>query len=74
MIEKKLEFIECDSCRVKPGSPLLCESCLNNRNVISELKDQIRNKGEISKGSFLDKNCTCEKIAYPDFDCRLHGR
>lgn len=32
-----LDFMECDSCRAKPGSPLLCKGCLHNRNVISKL-------------------------------------
>ena len=25
------EFVECDSCRAKPGSPILCASCLKRR-------------------------------------------
>ena len=32
------EFIECDTCREKPGSPTLCQGCLHNREVIGELK------------------------------------
>ncbi len=32
------EFIECDICRVKPGSPTLCSSCLSNRQTISDLR------------------------------------
>lgn len=31
------QFIECDTCRAKPGSPTLCAGCLNNRRVIEEL-------------------------------------
>ena len=31
------EFIECDTCKVKPGSPTLCAGCLNNRQAISAL-------------------------------------
>lgn len=26
---------ECDTCRVKPGSPILCQGCLNNRDSIT---------------------------------------
>jgi hypothetical protein len=33
-----IEFIECESCDSKPGSPVLCNSCLSNRNAISTLK------------------------------------
>lgn len=32
------EFWECESCRSKPGTPALCESCLHNRKVISDLQ------------------------------------
>lgn len=32
------EFVECDTCRVKPGSPLLCSGCLENRRTISALR------------------------------------
>jgi hypothetical protein len=32
------EFMECDSCKIKPGSPTLCNGCLNNRMVINNLK------------------------------------
>lgn len=27
-------FLECDTCRAKPGSPYLCAGCLNNRGKI----------------------------------------
>lgn len=28
-------FMECDTCRAKPGSPPLCAGCLHNREVIN---------------------------------------
>lgn len=31
------EFIECDTCRAKPGSPMLCDGCMKNRHTISSL-------------------------------------
>ena len=34
----RARFVECDSCRAKPGSPLLCAGCIHNREVISFLK------------------------------------
>lgn len=34
------DFAECDTCRQKPGSPLLCERCLHNRALVSALKDR----------------------------------
>lgn len=30
----KIEFQECESCAIKPGTPVLCPSCLNNRQAI----------------------------------------
>jgi hypothetical protein len=38
----QLEFVECDTCRAKPGSPLLCDGCLRNRFVISTLKERCK--------------------------------
>ena len=32
------DFKECDTCRTKPGMPLLCDGCLHNRQLISLLK------------------------------------
>ncbi len=34
------QFMECRECAEKPGSPTLCESCLNNRSAIDE-RDRI---------------------------------
>lgn len=31
------EFMECDTCRAKPGSPYLCQGCLHNRALIDRL-------------------------------------
>jgi hypothetical protein len=31
------EFMECDTCRAKPGSPTLCKGCLHNRELINRL-------------------------------------
>ena len=39
------QFVECDACRAKPGSPVLCQSCLANRNAIDVLRaryDELR--------------------------------
>jgi hypothetical protein len=35
------DFTECPQCANKPGSPDLCEACLNNRRVIEKLYDVI---------------------------------
>ena len=41
-MKKHLEerFMECDTCRAKPGAPLLCAGCLHNRTLINNLLDQ----------------------------------
>jgi len=33
----ELNFMECDTCSKKPGSPLLCAGCQHNRYVINKL-------------------------------------
>jgi len=33
---KRVEFKECSVCAKKPGSPVLCPSCLHNRQLIQE--------------------------------------
>jgi len=35
------DFVECAACKVKPGSPILCASCLSNRGLIGKLRDEI---------------------------------
>jgi hypothetical protein len=32
------EFVECESCAAKPGSPYLCRACLHNRATINQLR------------------------------------
>jgi secreted protein with Ig-like and vWFA domain len=32
------DFMECDTCRAKPGSPTLCAGCLHNRRLIGMLR------------------------------------
>ena len=34
---KVIEFMECDTCRKKPGSPTLCEGCLHNRREMEDM-------------------------------------
>jgi hypothetical protein len=36
--EKIFDFMECDTCRAKPGTPNLCAGCLHNRQMIWELQ------------------------------------
>lgn len=66
-----LEFKECDACASKPGSPILCDGCLNNREVISRLRATHKN---LKKAEKIPKKCTCTERGIPDFYCRIHGR
>lgn len=34
-------FVECDTCRAKPGTPQLCAGCLANRASIAELEKSV---------------------------------
>lgn len=34
-----VSFMECDTCRAKPGGPPLCAGCLHNRRVIEIAKE-----------------------------------
>lgn len=36
---KELEFMECDTCRAKSGSPILCFGCQHNRHLIAVMKE-----------------------------------
>lgn len=41
------EFMECEGCRAKPGSPVLCQGCQHNRKLIADKDAEIRARGEI---------------------------
>lgn len=36
------DFVECETCRAKPGMPVLCDGCLRNRQLITLLKRKIK--------------------------------
>lgn len=76
----------CDACARKPGSPMLCEPCLNNRVVIGRLTkatriveavmDAIKNlvapSIELCLG--FPSRCICKKVWFEDPECPAHGR
>ena len=35
------EFKECDTCRKKSGTPVLCSGCIQNRGVILSLQREL---------------------------------
>jgi hypothetical protein len=69
--EKKMElkFTECDACKGKPGSPLLCRGCVQNRAVISYLIE----KSGITKFT-PPTGCTSKDLVCFDYQCPIHGR
>jgi len=75
---KQLVFIPCDTCRAKPGSPLLCAGCLHNRTVIDRLTPQtflqVRQVAQRIKAAFTTTRCTTGDIACWDPECPEHGR
>jgi len=67
-----MDFMECDDCTKKPGSPQLCPACLNNRSVIETLKKQLTEKEEeikIDNNLLSDKNRLLHSIP----ECPVHG-
>ena len=34
------EFAECDTCRQKPGTPILCLPCQHNRALVAKLRTE----------------------------------
>lgn len=50
-----LEFKECTVCVNKPGTPILCPTCLHNREVISVLKNKInKHTSDLDKVHVID--------------------
>jgi len=43
-------FVECTDCSSKPGAPVLCPSCLANRETIWGLQETIRRSAEGNQG------------------------
>ena len=39
------DFVACDACAAKPGSPSLCAGCLANRYIITMLRKEIARHG-----------------------------
>jgi hypothetical protein len=51
--EMPLEFMACDTCRAKPGSPPLCAGCLHNRYVIDELRISDKDAWDPTTGRWI---------------------
>ena len=51
---KLSEYKECDTCSAKPGSPLLCSGCLNNRTIIQDLTTKLEQADEYKELLWAD--------------------
>jgi len=40
VLPSKTSFVECDTCKAKPGTPTLCNGCLTNRNTIAVFEEE----------------------------------
>ncbi len=40
------QFTECDTCRAKLGSPILCSGCLANRAAIEAIKPRAADRSD----------------------------
>lgn len=59
-----MAFVECSECAAKPGSPVLCESCLDRRSAFDRLMQMYNYKAERGlvdvKYDLLDGGSTVE--------------
>lgn len=44
-------FMECDGCRVRPGSPLLCAGCAHNRELIAKFSRALKDVAIAAKSA-----------------------
>lgn len=74
----KLEFIECDTCRVKPGSPQLCETCLKRRDLIEKYNETFsatpQDGGEAWIERFKEEVKSCRKACHDNYNGGHHER
>lgn len=71
----RAEFVECDTCRAKPGSPALCRECLERRELWYALEELRRMPTLLlmPKVRRIITLCeTCKGVADPE--CKEHGR
>lgn len=61
----ELTFKECKECTAKPSAPILCSTCLHNRDVIAQLKREVEmlRKTASSPAAGNDELLTAPKVA-----------
>lgn len=70
----QLEFVECDSCRSKPGSPQLCGGCRHNRAVISSFQRLTPAPVAEAWLKYDKEGCRSVTVVCHDPYCKVHGR
>lgn len=59
---ERFEFVECDACAAKPGSPSLCAGCLANRHVVSNLREALRETLDRWASYYEDQRCSGDEL------------
>ena len=54
-----LMFMECDTCRAKSGSPILCSGCLHNREIIERLHEFYLNVANLTVSHDVENGKAC---------------
>lgn len=67
------QFIECPTCRAKPGSPALCPECLERRELHT-LLTKLRNTPLVSHLLVSDLRICQSCRGTPNPECKEHGR
>jgi predicted amidophosphoribosyltransferase len=58
-------FMECDTCRAKSGTPLLCEGCRHNLSLIGRMRGCLQELYE-SDGESHTAFIEAEELVYGD--------
>ena len=65
MTRKLEDFIECNTCRAKPGNRSLCAGCVHNRDLIGKLSQELFDLRE-SKPSKRVPKTTLVEAFFPE--------
>jgi hypothetical protein len=61
----KIPFVECDTCIKKPGTPILCQGCLLNREAILNLtaeRDRLKQELAAKTKALADQDAERAKL------------
>lgn len=62
------DFMECESCIKKLGSPILCGSCIHNRSLVSNLNNEISTKSTIIKKQEILIDALLDKLTLKELE------